>query len=552
MKDHFFQYLITHLKKKNFQYIILKTDERKQDYSNEFEFWNLRAIAFVQLKRPQEAIHNFEKAFNLNQNNPLPLFNIAKLFYDYNKFQQSYQYYLKSYNLDNTYSAALLGLINCLIKLGRFEESISFIRLGIKNHNLLKKELLFNLLGVAYEYSGNLEEAYKNYKKSLIEKKDFYPSLLNEANYFAAKGINETALNKYIEILKKYPDSSEVHRRIALLKKYSNKNDTHLIEMNKLFEKNIENEKIIEELGFALSKAYEDLKDYDTSYKFFTISNKIRNKKVVYNKKFEEDQFGLIKKFFDIKDNLPSDISGNEDNFQPIFILGMPRSGSTLIEQIISAHSEVEGLGEIDYFHKSLVSEIDIKKDLNRDNYLNFDGSVSTKVASLYKKLVTKNKRTDKFIFTDKLPLNFKYVGFILKCFPKSIIIHTERNLKDIFVSILKNYFGQLQMNYAYNEENIAHYIHCYKNYMKYWKNLFDKKIYDLNYDLLVNNFEDEVTKLLNHCHLKFESNCFNYDKNKRSVVTASINQVRQPIYSSSSKSFHNYEKFLTNYFNDL
>lgn len=552
MSNHFFLYLTEHLKKKNFQYILQKTNERKKDYANEFEFWNLRAIAFAQLQEPKEAIYNFEKAFNINQNNPVPLFNIAKLFYDYNKFQQSYEYYLKSFNLDNAYSAALLGLINSLLKLGRYEESMSFIRLGIENHNLLKKELLYNLLGVAYEYTGNLEEAYKYYKKSLIEKKDFYPSLINEANYFASKGINETALNKYLEILKKYPDSSEVHRRVSLLKKYKNHDDAHLIEMNKLFEKYIGNEKIIEELGFALSKAYEDLKDYDNSYKFFTISNQIRDKKVIYNKKFEEDQFSLIKKFFDIKNNLPLKISKNENNFQPIFILGMPRSGSTLIEQIISAHSEVEGLGEIDYFHKSLVSEIDIKKDLNRNDNLNFDENISKKVASLYKKFVTKNKRTDKLFFTDKLPLNFKYVGFILKCFPKSIIIHTERNSKDIFVSILKNYFGQLQMNYAYNEENIAHYIHCYKNYMKYWKNLFDKKIYDLNYDLLVNNFEDEVTKLLNHCHLKFESNCLNYDKNKRSVVTASINQVRQPIYSSSSKSFQNYEKFLNNYFNDL
>ena len=549
LKDYFFKYLIEQLQKNNFSHVILKTNENLKKYSNEFDFWNIRAIAFTQLKKPKEALLNFEKAYSLDKKNPVPLANIGKLLYEHNKFQEAYDYYLRSYNLDPKYSPALLGVINCLLKQKKYENCIDLINVGIKNHQDLNNEFLYNLLGTVHENIGNLKEAYKFYKKSIIENNNFYPALLNEANYFAATGNTEVAMEKYQNIIKNFPNSSETHRRISIIKKYKDPNDPHLNQMNSLFDLNKNNENILEELGFALSKAYEDLKNYESAYNFFTISNKIRNKKVIYNEKFEEQQFEFIKSLFVNGNNNEAD-SKSELRLeeQPIFVLGMPRSGSTLVEQILSAHSKVEGLGEIDFFHQSLAKEVNLKSEFDRNTEKVFNNSKSTKVKNSYLKFVKELKKNTKPFFTDKLPLNFKYIGFILQSFPNAIIIHTDRNPKDIFVSILKNFFGQLQMNFAYKEEYIVHYINCYKNYMDLWKKLYPHKIYNIKYDILINEFEKEVTSLLEYCGLSVENNCFQFNKNKKTVLTASINQVRQPIYNSSEKAYMNYEKFLGKY----
>ena len=549
LKDYFFKYLIEQLQKNNFSHVIIKTNENIKKYSNEFNFWNIRAIAFTQLKKPKEALLNFEKAYSLDKKNPVPLANIGKLLYEHNKFQEAYDYYLRSYNLDPKYSPALLGVINCLLKQKKYENCIDLINVGIKNHQDLNNEFLYNLLGTVHENIGNLKEAYKFYKKSIIENNNFYPALLNEANYFAATGNTEVAMEKYQNIIKNFPNSSETHRRISIIKKYKDPNDPHLNQMNSLFDLNKNNENILEELGFALSKAYEDLKNYESAYNFFTISNKIRNKKVIYNEKFEEQQFEFIKSLFVNGNNNEAD-SKSELRLeeQPIFVLGMPRSGSTLVEQILSAHSKVEGLGEIDFFHQSLAKEVNLKSEFDRNTEKVFNNSKSTKVKNSYLKFVKELKKNTKPFFTDKLPLNFKYIGFILQSFPNAIIIHTDRNPKDIFVSILKNFFGQLQMNFAYKEEYIVHYINCYKNYMDLWKKLYPHKIYNIKYDILINEFEKEVTSLLEYCGLSVENNCFQFNKNKKTVLTASINQVRQPIYNSSEKAYMNYEKFLGKY----
>jgi tetratricopeptide (TPR) repeat protein len=549
LKDYFFKYLIEQLQKNNFSHVILKTNENIKKYSNEFDFWNIRAIAFTQLKKPKEALLNFEKAYSLDKKNPVPLANIGKLLYEHNKFQEAHAYYLRSYNLDPKYSPALLGVINCLLKQKKYENCIDLINVGIKNHQDLNNEFLYNLLGTVHENIGNLKEAYKFYRKSIIENNNFYPALLNEANYFAATGNTEVAMEKYQNIIKNFPNSSETHRRISIIKKYKDPNDPHLNQMNSLFDLNKNNENILEELGFALSKAYEDLKNYESAYNFFTISNKIRNKKVIYNEKFEEQQFEFIKSLFVNGNNNEAD-SKSELRLeeQPIFVLGMPRSGSTLVEQILSAHSKVEGLGEIDFFHQSLAKEVNLKSEFDRNTEKVFNNSKSTKVKNSYLKFVKELKKNTKPFFTDKLPLNFKYIGFILQSFPNAIIIHTDRNPKDIFVSILKNFFGQLQMNFAYKEEYIVHYINCYKNYMDLWKKLYPHKIYNIKYDILINEFEKEVTSLLEYCGLSVENNCFQFNKNKKTVLTASINQVRQPIYNSSEKAYMNYEKFLGKY----
>jgi len=150
---------------------------------------------------------------------------------------------------------------------------------------------------------------------------------------------------------------------------------------------------------------------------------------------------------------------------------------------------------------------------------------------------------------TDKLPINFLYVGFIKLILPKSKIVHCYRNSKDNCLSIFKNQFSSGKIKFAYDMNEIVEYYNIYYNLMKYWKNLLPDFIYDLKYESLVSNTKAEIQNLLKNCDLTWNNDCVNFHNNKRSIKTASDTQVRNKIYSSSIDSWKNYEKYLNEYF---
>lgn len=552
MENLFFEYLLDHLNKKNFDEVAKKTNLKVnfEKYKKYPDYWNLRAIALVNVNKPNEAIDCFLESYRI-QNSHLPLYNIGKIFSDYGDFKKAYDYYLKSHKINKAYKGSLLGLINSGIKIGKYEESINYCKILLEKFDDIEKEVVYNFLGVCFENLRDLNQALKYYKNSLLENENFYPAKLNIANYYAATGDTEVAINKYKDILKHHQQSAETHRRLSILKKYKDIDDAHLKEMLLLEKKSQGQDFVMEELGYALSKAYEDIKNYEKSYYYFSLSNKLRDKKTFYDAKREEQTLNEIKSIF--RENFEYNKENSELKSVPIFILGLPRSGSTLVEQILSAHSKVEGLEEIESFHLSL------NEALGKDNNIGFKEKffIETelkikKIRKLYIDKVNNFKKTNSPYHTDKLPLNYKYIGFIKLAFPESKIIHTERDYRDVFVSILKNYFGQLTMSFAYNEDKLLDYINNYKKYLEFWKNKYPNFIYNISYEDLVLNPENQTQDLLKFCKLDFENNCLKFYENKKSVSTASLGQVRQPIYKSSSKSYLNYEKYLKKYFDKL
>ena len=146
--------------------------------------------------------------------------------------------------------------------------------------------------------------------------------------------------------------------------------------------------------------------------------------------------------------------------------------------------------------------------------------------------------------FTDKTPLNFRYIGFLINIFPNIKIINCKRNPIDTCWSNFKNYFAG-QINFSNNLEDLAEYYNQYENIMKFWKKYFSNNIYDLNYENLVNNSETEIKNLIKFCELNWDPNCLKHYENKRMIKTVSFNQARKPIYKSAIKSSNVYEKYL-------
>ncbi len=286
---------------------------------------------------------------------------------------------------------------------------------------------------------------------------------------------------------------------------------------------------------YSISKVYFDVGNNELAFKYLNSSNKLKLTKLDYSFNKDKKEFKKIKEFFSNKELLNIK-NFKENGVTPIFILGMPRSGTSLIEQIVSNHSEVHGAGELDLLPTSL-------KNSDWQNSIDFE-EVSQKIRKEYLEKIS--LISNKKYITDKLPGNFKRIGFILNAFPESKIIHLQRNPMAICWSNYKSNFNSTGMTFTLNQEYIAEYYLLYRNLMKFWNERYSEKIINVNYENLVENFEEEVKKLFSKLNLNWEKQLCDFHKNERPVETASLMQVRSKIYKKSSEKWKNYKKYLT------
>ena len=221
---------------------------------------------------------------------------------------------------------------------------------------------------------------------------------------------------------------------------------------------------------------------------------------------------------------------------RPIFILGFPRSGTTLVEQIISSHSEVTGAGELIH-----VSQFGADLALNAKDLTQLAVS---EFRSRYLSVLSKLSNDKPFV-TDKMPQNFRFIPLICAAFPEAKIIHVQRNAAATCWSNYKQYFPKKGLGYSYNLNDVVAYYRLYIGLMKFWQSKYDNRIYNLDYEKLTTEQEKETRKLINHLKLNWQDACLSPHNNKRSIRTASQLQVRQKVYKGSSETWRKYEKYL-------
>ena len=222
----------------------------------------------------------------------------------------------------------------------------------------------------------------------------------------------------------------------------------------------------------------------------------------------------------------------------------MPRSGTSLIEQILSSHSSVYGAGELQYFPDAIKTEFLMKNKPIDDKI------TQAKVADIFNKNVSTFNSKEKYL-TDKNPLNFLWIGFIKLMFPNSKVIHIKRDIKDNYFSLFKNTFDG-NMNWCYNKSDLLKYCQKYKEITDFWNEILPDFVLNIQYEDLISNTKKEVNKILEFCNLPWEDNCLEFYKTKRAIKTVSSAQARKPIYKSSIQSYKNYEKFLKEYLSKL
>ena len=483
--------------------------------------------------------NNFIKAENLTKE-LLDIKESKEIYYLYgnilklqNKYEEAITAYKKSIKLDETFSEAYNNLANVQKKIELIDEAYRNYEKSIE-YNKRNLQAYFNLANL-FRSEKKFDLAIVNFKHVINIDENFVQAYSNIGQIYASLGIVMEA-EKYLQLaIEKDGQHIESYKSYFLLKKIKEDDKIYLKLKNLINNdqiKNIEKQNML----YSLSKASFDIGKDNEAFTFLEKANELRLREVKFSQKKIEKNYQRLKDIFSKIYEKKIEFY-EEYNSYPIFILGMPRSGTSLLEQIISNHSMVYGGGELSLLTNT-INKFDNELDFNFLDTL-------TKIRDDY--LFNLNKLSKKKYITDKLPGNFKFIGIILESIPEAKIIHVERNPMAVCWSNYKsNFLSNNGMEYTLRQKDIAEFFTSYNNLMKFWSEKFPGKIINIDYENLIENYEFEVKNLLLKLNLKWEDQVLKFYENKRSVDTASFMQVREKIYKNSSEQWKKYQNFLS------
>ncbi len=426
-------------------------------------------------------------------------------------------------------------------KLGKFENALQIA-------NQLAKASPNNLfyqvaLATATQGVGNIEKALEILIDINQQHGEQAQVNLLLGHAYKTNGNTQKSIAAYQQAYKLEPSLGDAFWSLANIKTYQFSN-TEIVKMQKATESpNVSKQEKIY-FHFALGKAYEDAKEYKDSYHHYRLGNEQQHELTPFNieshTKFVEHQ----KKQFtpEFYKKLMNKGCSNSD---PIFILGMPRAGSTLLEQILASHSQVDGTMEL---HEILGLAAKLsKKHANTPSYPeNLCHLPEGTLAKLGEDFIKKTNvyRDGAPYFIDKMPNNYMHVGLIKTILPNAKIIDARRSPMACCFSGYKQLFGDGQ-EFSYDLKTIGLYYQNYISLMEHWHTVFPGQILQIDNEAIIDDTETQIRKMLDFCGLEFEESCMHFYKNTRAVKTPSAQQVRQPIYSSGKNQWENYKEYL-------
>lgn len=446
----------------------------------------------------------------------------------------------KAVQIKPDYLEAIDNLGRAHRELRNYGEAINCFKKILKK--LPKNAMVNNQLGLTYLENHNEVKSVSFFNKSvkLNPKIASYHFDLGNAQFVTGQ-LAEAEIS-FRNCLNISPDDVQAYSSIASIKKFTSLNDPDIIKMQRLGgEAEISiNNKI--DVFFALGKAFDDLSEYETAFDYFKQANDLKFSTFT-NYDLPKEILKINKIIKVIDQQTINKTSGNPDN-SPIFIIGMPRSGTSLVEQILGSHGQVFGAGELLTLPKTIVT-MEAAWQIDHPGFLKSKPlNELRQISDVYLK-ETRSLAGKKHFFTDKLPINSHYIGLIHMLMPQAKIINLCRDPIDVCLSCYTQNFNTHQ-EFSFNLETLAHYHNMHMDLMTHWEGVLPKgKIYNIHYESLVNEPENEVRKLLTYCGLKWDENCINFHKSKRSVRTASAAQVRSPLHNKSVNRWRNYEKLL-------
>jgi tetratricopeptide (TPR) repeat protein len=493
--------------------------------------------------RWNEAGRIYRRILRANPNNVDVMYQLSTVSMRTDRLENAIELLKKAVELRPKFAEAWTDLSIVLQIQEQFDEAIRCALSAVQLVPSQPHALL--VLGESYFKHGDNEKAIATYEKGLRYEPNHVPLLSSLGNALRTAGRQQEAIKCYESSISIHPPLGEAYYSLANLKTYRFR-DEQVAAMEKLAADNSVRVESRINFHFALGKAFEDRENIDRAIQHYRIGNDMRHAESPYDPKQTDLAHEHLKDVFsgEFVERIVTDVHPTE-NVVPIFVVGLPRSGSTLIEQILASHSLVDGTRELPTLGR-VMRRLNIKED-SVGSYPEALAHLSIdargELGSQYLE-ATRSFRTGRPYFVDKMPNNFSFIGAIRTILPQAKVINTCRHPLSTSVSTYKQLFfgGQI---FSYKLSDIAHYYLRYQQLMDHWHKTFPGFVLDVHYENLIDDQEFETRRLLKFCGLPFEDSCMRFYESDRAVNTASSEQVRQPIYRTSIDVWRPYEQHI-------
>jgi tetratricopeptide (TPR) repeat protein len=504
-----------------------------------FEALNSLGVVLREQGKPGESLECLKAAIKLKPYYAQAHLNAGMAYQDLNETKQAGLCFGQASNLDPDMIEAHVGLAECAIDQKRFQEALSHSRQALKVNP--ESSQAHNTHGIALNKQGKTKRAIESFERAVKFSSTNSGALMNLGIALEQSGRLQEAVEFYQKAIKAKPDSSRAYYLLAHLKNHDS-SDEEIRAAEALLKAPKTSTVQRTDLAFALACAFEGKQQYAASFKHLQEGHRLKKKSVSFDLETESRYFHSLAETFSAEFFAQHTDKETPDQ-RTVFILGMPRSGTSLTEQILASHTSVFGAGEL-----SLIAGIGhkIAKNTGRPFPQACDDldqpGIHTYRQDYLQELKKRSPATE--VISDTNPMNFLYTGLIATLLPNALVINCVRDPMDNCLSIYKHLLADPHA-YSHDLEDLGGYFMLYKNLMKHWHQVLPGKIYDLPYEKMVADSENEIRKLLNFCALPFDENCLNFHKTSRVVRTPSASQVRQPLYSDTINLWKHYEQQL-------
>ncbi len=437
------------------------------------------------------------------------------------------------------HAAAWAQLAKLFMSEGQVNQADAALQRVVKHAT--KDPMVHDLLGTVYAMMGEHGLARTWFEKANAGQANHPPFMLNLANNLVYHGDLQAAERIFHAIINIQPYSPQAHWQLSSAHKATG--TAHIEQLNRLIAQPGQHPRALAFYYYAVGKEGEDLQQWQSAFTAISAGAAARRQTVEYDEAAEIEMFEFLQQHF-TRDWFAAESKGHA-SAAPIFVLGQPRSGTTLVERIISSHSQVHSAGELQQFSLA-VRRLSNHQSPKRFSAELFAAALTLdceKIGAMYMQ-TTKRMQGDAPHFVDKLPQNYLFIPLILKALPNAKVVHLTRNPMDACFASYKQLFADAYLH-SYDQQEMARHHARYRNLMAVWRERFGDRFFDISYENTASDIEPNARALLDYLGLPWQDACLNFHQQNRAVSTASAAQVREPAHTRSIGRWRKYEQQL-------